>query len=168
MIPSCQSKVNSRDCLLKLPRLCILLLACLAEEAFLQSSANGTKLGMVLVMLAALTMLGSACLVPPEPKGNKPPVISSLEAEYINVYPGGASEIRCIASDPEGDAVQFKWSSTGGSLMGEGPTVTWAAPNDYGDYHIMVIAKDGSGGSTEATLTVSVIPRPNRGCCGRQ
>lgn len=124
------------------------------------------KIGLSIVMV--LVMLCGACLVAAEPKGNKPPVISSLEAEYKSVYPKGASEIRCVASDPESDAVQFRWSSTGGSVTGEGTTVTWAAPSDYGDYHIMVIAKDGNGGSAEATLTVSVIPRPYRGCCGRK
>lgn len=124
------------------------------------------KIGLGIVVV--LAVLFSACLVTPEPKGNKSPVISSLEAEYINVYPGGASDIRCAVSDPEGDAVQLKWSSTGGTLTGDGVTVTWESPNDYGDYHIMVIAKDGSGGSAEATLTVSVIPRPARSCCGQK
>jgi hypothetical protein len=121
------------------------------------------SLGMVMV----LVVLCSACLVTAQPQGNKPPVISSLEAQYVNVYPRGASEIKCVASDPEGDVVQFQWSSTGGVLTGEGATVTWESPSDYGDYYIMVIAKDGNGGSAEATLTVSVIPRPYRGCCGR-
>ena len=124
------------------------------------------KVGLGVVVVVGV--LCSACLVTPESKGNKPPVISSLEAQYANVYSKGASEIRCVASDPQGDTVQFRWSCTGGSLIGEGPTVTWAAPNDYGDYHIMVIAKDGNGGSAEATLTVSVIPRPARSCCGRK
>jgi hypothetical protein len=73
--------------------------------------------------------------VTPEPKGNKPPVISSLEAEYTDVYPRGGSDIRCVASDPEGDAMQFKWSSTGGTLTGDGATVSWESPDDYGDYH---------------------------------
>jgi hypothetical protein len=134
-------------------------------EGVLVNSYVG-KIGLGIVMV--LAALCSACLAVAEPQGNKPPVISSLEAQYVNVYPKGASEIRCVASDPESDAVQFRWSSTGGSLVGEGPSVTWAAPADYGDYHIMVIAKDGNGGSAEATLTISVIPRPYRGCCGRK
>lgn len=129
----------------------------------MNSSIFKVGLGIVLVM----AVLCSACLVTAEPNGNKPPVISSLEAEYTNVYPRGASDIRCLVSDPEGDEVQFNWSSTGGTLTGEGATVTWESPNDYGDYHIMVIAKDGNGGSAEATLTISVIPRPSLGCCGR-
>jgi hypothetical protein len=126
---------------------------------------NISKVGLGVVV--ALTMLFSACLVTPELEGNKPPVISSLEADYINVYPRGASEIRCVASDPEDDAVQLTWSSDGGSLTGDGSTVTWQAPSDYGDYHVMVIAKDANGGSAEAVLTLSVIPRPYKKCCGR-
>ena len=133
----------------------------------MNSCINSIRLGVVLVMLTVFIVPSSACLVPPEPKGNKPPVISNLEAEYISVYPGGASEIRCVASDPEGDAVQFKWSSTGGSLTGDGPIVTWQAPNDYGDYHIMVVTEDGNGGGTQAILTISVVPRPHSSCCGR-
>ena len=128
-------------------------------------NSHVVKIGLGIVMV--LAVLCSACLVTAEPQGNKPPVISSLEAEYVNVYPRGASEIRCVASDPEGDAVQFKWSCDGGTLTGDGSAITWELPNDYGDYHIMVIAKDGNVGSAEATLTISVIPRPNRGCCGR-
>jgi hypothetical protein len=134
------------------------------EAALVNSYVIKIGLGMV----ALLAVLCSACLVTAAPQGNKPPVISSIEAEYVNVYPRGASEIRCVVSDPESDAVQLKWSSTGGSVTGEGSTVIWMAPIDYGDYHIMVIAKDGNGGSAEATLTISVIPRPYRGCCGQK
>jgi hypothetical protein len=134
------------------------------EVALMKSRVGKISLGIVLV----LAMLFSACLASPDMNSNKPPVISSLEAEYINVYPRGNSKIKCVASDPEGDAAQFKWSSTGGSLNGDGPIVTWEAPNDYGDYHIMVVVQDGNGGSTQATLTVSVIPRPVRSCCGRR
>ena len=118
-------------------------------------------------VVVALIVLCGACLVKPEVEGNKPPVISSLEADYINVYPRGASEIRCVASDHEDDAVQLTWSADGGSLTGDGSTVTWQAPIDYGDYHVMVIAKDANGGSAEAVLTFSVVPRPYKRCCGR-
>jgi hypothetical protein len=121
----------------------------------------GLGISMVLVML-----LG-ACLIMPEQQGNKLSLISSLEAEYVSVYPRGVSEIRCVVSSPESDAVQFTWSSTGGTLKGDGATVNWEAPIDYGDYHIMVIARDRNGASAEATLTISVVPRPYQGCCGR-
>ena len=124
------------------------------------------KIGLGVVIV--LAMLCVACLATAEPKGNELPLISSVESEYVNVYPRGASEIRCVVSDPESDAVQFTWSCTGGTLKGDGDTVIWESPSDYGDYHIMVIARDGNGSSTEATLTISVIPRPYRGCCGQR
>ena len=149
--------------LLKLPRLYILWPIRFMEVALLKSHAGKISLGIVVV----LAMLFSACLASPEAKGNKPPVISSLEIDYINVYPGGASEIECVAADPEGEEVQFRWSSDGGRLTGDGSTVRWEAPNDYGDYHIMVVAQDGNGGSAQTTLTLSVVPRPARSCCGR-
>jgi len=129
-------------------------------------NSNICKIGLgIAVVVAALC---SACLVAPESAGDKSSLISSLEAQYTNVYPRGASEIRCVVSNPADEAVQFKWSSTGGSLIGDGATVTWQAPNDYGDYHIMVVAKGSNGESDEATLTMSVIPRPYRGCCGKK
>ena len=128
-------------------------------------NSNIFKVGLGIAVI--MVMLFNSCLVAPEPKGNKPPVISSLEAEYMDVYPGGGSDIRCVASDPEGDALQFNWSSTGGTLTGEGSAVKWESPNDYGDYHVMVIVKDNNGGSAEATLTMSVVTRPTSGCCGR-
>jgi len=119
-------------------------------------------------MLAVLAALCSGCGSTPEPEGNQPPVISSLEAKYINVDPRAASEIRCLASDPDGDELDFKWSCTGGDLSGAGTVVTWRAPNSYGDYHVMVIVKDTNGGSAQAILTLSVVARPgSRGCCGR-
>jgi len=128
-------------------------------------SSNIGKAGLIALVLA---MLCSACLVTAESKGDKSSLISSLEAQYTSVYPRGATEIKCVISAPESDAVQFKWSSTDGTLTGDGATVTWEAPSDYGDYHVMVVARDSNGESAEATLTISVVPRPYRGCCGRK
>ena len=140
----------------------------LKGEATVKSGTCTGISGMVLVVLAVLAALCSGCGSTPEPEGNQPPVISSLEAKYMTLYPKAASEIKCIASDPDGDEVHFKWSCTGGSLSDAGPVVTWKAPNSYGDYHVMVIAEDSNGGSTQAILTLSVVARPaSRGCCGR-
>ena len=126
-------------------------------EATMKVGTCAGILGMVLAVLAALC---SGCGSASEPAGNQPPVISSLEAKYMNLDPQAASEIRCVASDPDGDEVEFKWSCTGGSLSGAGSAVTWKAPNSYGDYHVMVIVKDTNGGSTQATSTLSVVARP--------
>jgi hypothetical protein len=118
-------------------------------------------------LLAVFLILQSACLASATSGGNNSLVISKLEADYMSVYPRGASEITCVVTAPQGDTVQYKWSSDGGVLTGDGASVNWQAPNDYGDYHVMVTAKDNNGGSAESTLTLSVVPRPVRSCCGR-
>jgi len=117
----------------------------------------------MLVILIAIAMLTTTC----SSSGNEPPVISGLKANNINVYPLGKSEIQCVAWDPEGDQMSFKWSCTDGSFTGSGPIVTWKAPNSYGNYYIMVIAEDQGGNSTEATLTIGVVVNQNKRepCC---
>lgn len=129
---------------------------------------NGRIVKVCLGLAAVLLTLQSACLVSTESGSNKALLISSLEADNPSVYPKGASDIKCIVTAPVGDTVQYTWSSDGGSLTGDGSAVEWTAPNDYGDFHVMVTAKDNNGGSAQAVLTVSVVPRPARSCCGRR
>ena len=87
---------------------------------------------------------------------NQPPRISKLKATNLYVYPTGTTELQCIASDPEGDTIDFKWSSDNGSFTGSGPVVTWKAPNEYGDSHIMVIV-DGKGTKKEIDVRVAAL-----------
>ena len=108
---------------------------------------------ITLAMLITIAPLIIAC----NTSANEPPVISSLDADYVYVYPRGKSEIECVAWDPEGDPIIFTWSCTDGSFTGSGPVVTWKAPNSYGDFHVMVIAEDQYGNSAEATLTIGVV-----------
>lgn len=120
------------------------------------------------VVLAALAVLSGACLPTSRPEGRESPIIAELEAEHTAVYPRGACEIRCTVLDVAGDEVDFRWSCTGGSLSGTGSVVTWQSPNNYGDYHVMVVVTDGKGSTTKSTLTIAVVPRPkDKSCCGR-
>jgi len=119
--------------------------------------------GIVLVMLAIVAVLGGACgpreapppLLPP-PSGNQPPVISSLVAEKMQLYPSGSTEIQCIAQDADGDQLDFKWACTGGEFSGAGPSVIWKAPPNYGTYTIKATVEDRKGGSAQASLTITV------------
>jgi hypothetical protein len=130
-------------------------------------NVNAHTAKVCLGLVAALIMLSSACLVATDSKNDNTLAISSLGADYMAVYPRGMSEIKCVASAPEGDTVQYVWSSDGGDITGEGDTVLWQAPNEYGDFHVMVTAKDNNGGKAEGVLTLSVVPRPYKRCCGR-
>ncbi|MBM3141814.1 MAG: hypothetical protein FJ005_02025 [Chloroflexi bacterium] len=121
--------------------------------------------GIVLVMLAVVAMLGGACgtreappppPLPPTPSGNQPPVISSMVAEKMQLYPSGNTEIQCIAQDADGDQLDFKWACTGGDFSGAGPIVIWKAPPNYGTYTITATVEDRKGGSAQASLTITV------------
>ena len=124
--------------------------------------------GVILVMLAVLVVVGSACVSSQEAEDNQGLKITSLKAEHVDVYPVGNTKIQCIVSDAEGDTINYKWMCTGGSISGSGPSITWIAPNAYGDYHIMVIAEDSENGKAKSTLMLNVVARPeSTSCCGR-
>jgi len=94
----------------------------------------------------------------PAPTANQAPKISGLTAPQTQTYPSNIiDEIKCNASDPDGDTLTYDWSTTGGKFTGTGPTVSWVAPGIYGDYDITVTVKDGKGGITQATITLSVV-----------
>ncbi|MBA7611977.1 hypothetical protein ES703_19210 [subsurface metagenome] len=77
---------------------------------------------------------------------NNPPVIEDLYTDCPRVKPGGTGTITCEASDPDGDELTYTWSTERGAISGEGDTVTWTAPSEYGNYVITVTVSDGRGG----------------------
>jgi hypothetical protein len=119
---------------------------------------------ILVILLISVTAFYASC----GPNRNRPPKISDIEATTMYVYPKGKSTINCIVTDPEGDDILFRWSCSDGEFVGSGPVVTWKAPNQYGEFHIMVIAEDTNGNSDQATLTIEVIvnENPKRSCCG--
>ena len=89
-------------------------------------------------------------------EGNRAPVIS-LTTEQTQVQPSTIVGLIFTSSDPDGDTVSYEWSTTGGKFSGAVPTQSWVAPEQYGDYSITVTAKDGKGGITQASISLSVI-----------
>lgn len=115
-------------------------------------------------------------------KPNNPPIISSIkftrpnhlpttikpnmtEKEkdknpdpLIRIYETG--EISCLATDPDGDNIDYVWIASGGSIKGRGPTVQWIAPGAGGMYTVTCDVSDGRGGTDTFTINVTVK------CCG--
>ena len=87
---------------------------------------------------------------------NHLPVITSLEAEPERVFPSGSCQIACNAEDPDGDGLSYNWSASGGEINGEGPTVTWTAPDSAGYYNVIVTVTDGRGGEVTNKITIPV------------
>jgi hypothetical protein len=103
-----------------------------------------------LTILVVATLLIGGCT-----PANQPPVISSLTASEGRVSPSGSCQVKCVASDPDGDKLSYTWSASG-NISGQGPLVTWTVPAAPGDYTIAVKVIDGKGGEATAQLTISV------------
>jgi hypothetical protein len=87
---------------------------------------------------------------------NTPPTITNLTTNCPRVKPSKTGTITCEASDPDGDKLTYTWSADRGSFTGEGATVTWVAPGDYGTYVISVIVSDGRGGEATSNIHITV------------
>lgn len=94
---------------------------------------------------------------------NHPPVIDSLTTEWEKLRKASTSTIECTASDPDGDSLSYIWSVDGGNISGEGPFVTWVAPNAYGIYTITVTVTDGRGGDASESISIQVCDCPGAG-----
>ena len=107
--------------------------------------------GLIILVLAILLVAG--CTPP-----NQPPFISSLTASNERVSPSGSCQVKCVASDPDGDELSYAWSASRGSISGESSTVTWTAPAAPGNYTIIVKVTDGRGGEAATELIIKVVP----------
>ena len=85
---------------------------------------------------------------------NNPPTIELLFTDCPRVKKGGTATITCEATDPDGDELTYTWSAERGNISGEGVTVYWVAPNEYGEFAITVTVSDGRGGeATESWIS---------------
>jgi hypothetical protein len=94
-----------------------------------------------------------------EVRTNRPPIISSLAADASWTLPSGSLQVACTASDPDGDALSYEWTATGGNISGTGEVVSWTAPQEVGIYSITVVVRDGYRGEDTTSLSLSVSTR---------
>ena len=85
-----------------------------------------------------------------------PPVIVNLKAEDTGCRRNAPVMFDCIAYDHDGDELTYQWTATGGEIKGEGPFVSWVAPDELGTYTITVQVSDDKGGEAEESLDIEV------------
>jgi len=107
---------------------------------------------------------------------NKLPIIKNLivtaehiyEQKYLEkilgVYKVGTGisyEIKCAASDPDGDELFYEWSTDGGSISGKGATVTFTAPGWSTEgtepLTVTITVSDSNGGTTTDSIAFTVV-----------
>jgi hypothetical protein len=110
-------------------------------------------LALSFVTIAAFLLSGCE----PPATTDHSPVISNFMSEKNAIFPLQHSEITCVASDIDGDNLTYEWSANGGSISGEGSTVTWIAPDAVGTYSITVAVSDGNGSQSTSYLSIEVV-----------
>ena len=100
---------------------------------------------------------------PPAPAPNRNPTLGvgiTCDPASCEVAPGQTIRLSAQATDPDGDAVTYKWSAPSGSFSpADAATTTWTAPGQVGDVPVTVAAADSRGGAATATRTVRVVRR---------
>lgn len=81
-------------------------------------------------------------LVEVMPWQNHPPFISAIIAQPSTLEIGQRTYITCYAADKDRDALSYAWNSFGGRIVGNGPSITWIAPDLVGTYSVSCEVSD--------------------------
>ena len=87
---------------------------------------------------------------------NHLPIIESLTASEDHVAPASSCQVKCVASDPDGNELSYEWSTNRGSISGNGSIITWTAPDTVGTYTITAVVTDSHGGESKGSLRINV------------
>lgn len=75
-------------------------------------------------------------------------------------------DIECTVSNSRGTLI-YEWTYDGGEMEGEGPLVTWTAPNSSSDVTVRVTVHDAAGNQVSESVHLRVVscsPCTFRGC----
>ena len=129
-----------------------------------RTSKAGDRLGL---LLRIGYHPGVRVYVPPPPPlapppENRPPRVT-LACDPCKIMVGERSQLRADASDPDGDALEYRWSAPAGEFQGETNRTTrpWQAPGEAGRVPVTVTVDDGRGGTASDTVTIDIsVPPP--------
>jgi hypothetical protein len=87
---------------------------------------------------------------------NNDPIINSITADPRKIHIGTQTQLSCDAYDPDGDEINYSWSSEHGSFSGSGSQVIWTSPIEEGNYFLNCEVQDVYGGTDKDSILVSV------------
>jgi len=97
---------------------------------------------------------------PPPAPANRPPVVKAT-CNPSTVQLGQKSTCTADASDPDGDTLNYRWTTPSGALATPTTRETgWTAPQQEGTVPVTVTVDDGKGGTASDTVNVQVTRPP--------
>jgi outer membrane protein OmpA-like peptidoglycan-associated protein len=104
---------------------------------------------------------------PPPPPPPAPPVVQNrpptvqAQCDPCMVEVGRSSTVTATATDPDGDALTYRWTAPTGTLANPGERQTlWTAPQQEGTVPLTVTVNDGKGGMASANVNIQVTRPP--------
>lgn len=94
---------------------------------------------------------------PPPPPANRQPTLKA-ECDPCKIEVGRAVTVRAIATDPDGDLLNYAWKPAAGTIADTRATTTkWVAETRPGKVLVNVTADDGRGGSVSDSVEIEVV-----------
>jgi hypothetical protein len=87
---------------------------------------------------------------------NDAPEIIDLVKSSSYVSPGNSIQLDVVAIDPNADSLSYEWTTTGGTFIGEGASITYVAPTVEGVYEVTVKVSDEVGLFAERSTMILV------------
>lgn len=91
----------------------------------------------------------------PDGGTNKPPAVQSVSASPTTVLPGAWVQLTCVASDPDGDTLQYAWSGSGEFESRTAASSRWRY-GSQGDFTLTCTVRDRQDLSAQASVLVHV------------
>lgn len=110
----------------------------------------------IILSFVSAIWVASCQAAPLERVSNRPPQLSAIAAVPESVAVASRAALSVTASDPDLDDLSYTWSSSAGSLEGDGPALVWRAPSELGMHVVSVVVSDGVE-SVEVARDILVI-----------
>jgi hypothetical protein len=127
----------------------------------MSKSILGLLILVNLAMFPLVTGCGGGGGSNPANQSNRPPHIERITANPPNPTTSAATDLTCVATDPDADSLSYIWESANGRFSNNiGSTVRWVAPDLPGVYSCTVTVSDGKD-IVQGSITFN-INLPNR------
>ncbi len=92
---------------------------------------------------------------------NHQPLIKEMTGSPRRVEKSATSKLTCLATDPDGDKLNYFWSADYGTIEAQDSIAAWTAPATLGFYYIRCRVDDGNGGQDIDSLGIVVQDSSN-------